>query len=156
MCQPPPIKIIFQQIHLFWYQLIPFLCILFLNGVDSLESLNKTVTHTDAAEFLLEVKKLISNGNRDFIKRTYNRDGVKVRWIEALFEIGLTEINQVWNEILLLTSSDYYQGPIPDRDRPLDGDVIWIFKKDINDHLVYIKLRIDQRGCVCLSFHKDW
>lgn len=108
--------------------------------------------------FLREAKQLISVGKKDFIKRTYNNPSrEQIRWIEALGEIGLTDLSQVWDEILKLTPNDCIDGPIQDVGRPQDGDVIWVFKKDINDVQTYIKLRIDTgRGCVCLSFHKDW
>ncbi|QUW20916.1 hypothetical protein JSQ81_13965 [Sporosarcina sp. Marseille-Q4063] len=114
-------------------------------------------SHTSSTEFLRDAKKLISSGKKDFIKRTYyDPEGKRVRWIEALLEIGLTEPAQVWDQVLDLTTSDYHEGPCLDTDRPQDGNVIWIFKKEINDVLTYVKLKIDRRGCVCLSFHEDW
>jgi hypothetical protein len=107
--------------------------------------------------FLREVKRLISRGQKDFIKRTYDHpSGTKVRWIEALMEIGLTNPEQAWDEALKLSPSHYVDGPCVDVDRPKDGKVIWIFKKEVNGVLTYIKMKIDRRGCVCLSFHKDW
>lgn len=114
-------------------------------------------SHATSTEFLHDAKKLISCGKKDFIKRTYlNSNGETVRWIEALFEIGLTEVKQVWDEVLDLTTADYFEGPSMDIDRPQDGNVIWVFKKEINDVITYIKLKIDRRGCVCISFHEDW
>lgn len=107
--------------------------------------------------FLSEAKQFISEGKRDFIKRTYNHpSGEKIRWMQALLDIGLTNVEQVWNETLGLTPRDYMDGPVTDNDRPGDGKVIWIFKKNINGVRTYIKIKIDHRGCVCLSFHKDW
>lgn len=35
-----------------------------------------------------------------------------------------------------------------------DGGHVWEFIKDIDGVWVYIKLRIDVRGCVCISFHE--
>jgi len=114
-------------------------------------------TEEEKRAFLREAKQLISKGKRDFIKRTYDHpSGKKVRWIEALFEIGLTGVDQIWDETLKLTPYDYREGPIVDKDRPADGKILWIFKKEVNDNLTYIKLKIDHRGCVCLSFHEDW
>jgi hypothetical protein len=107
--------------------------------------------------FLREAKQLISMGEKDFIKRTYDHpNGKKINWKEALLEIGLTSPNQVWEEALKLTPTDYVDGPCIDIDRPKDGKVIWIFKKKVNGVLTYIKMKIDHRGCVCLSFHEDW
>lgn len=114
-------------------------------------------THTCCSEFLLDVKKLVSSDKKDFIKRSYrDSEGKTIRWIEALLTIGLTEISQVWDEILDLAISDFHEGPCLDHDRPNDGKIIWIFKKEINEKQTYIKLKIDKRGCVCLSFHEDW
>ncbi|MCM3800387.1 hypothetical protein M4A92_17695 [Caldibacillus thermoamylovorans] len=62
----------------------------------------------------------------------------------------------MWDEALKLTPNDYCDGPVVDRDKPQDGKVIWIFKKNINGIITYIKVKIDYRGCVCLSFHEDW
>lgn len=114
-------------------------------------------TYQERIAFLREAKQLISKGKRDFIKRTYNHpSGKTVKWIEALFEIGLTRVDQVWDETLKLTPNDYEEGPVIDNDRPLDGKILWVFKKEVNGVLTYIKMKIDHRGCVCLSFHEDW
>ncbi|VEF47276.1 Uncharacterised protein [Bacillus freudenreichii] len=111
----------------------------------------------ECVAFLTETKKLISIGKTDFIPRTYDHpSGKSIKWKEALMDIGLTSTNQIWDEIIKLTPSDYIDGPCIDADRPKDGKTIWIFKKHIAGVLTYIKLKIDHRGCVCLSFHKDW
>lgn len=107
--------------------------------------------------FLQQAKQLIANGQKDFIKRTYvHPSGKRVKWMEALLDIGLTSPNQVWDEILTLTPNDYFSGPSVDVDRPNEGSVLWIFKKEVNGKIVYIKMKIDQRGTVCISFHEDW
>lgn len=108
--------------------------------------------------FLREAKQLISKGKRDFIKRTYDHpSGTKVKWKEALLDIGLTSPEQAWDEALKLSPKHYIDGPCQDADRPGEGKVIWIFKKEVNGVLTYIKVKIDsKRGCVCLSFHEDW
>ncbi|KZE65612.1 hypothetical protein AWM68_20640 [Fictibacillus phosphorivorans] len=116
------------------------------------------MSNIDAFAFLREAKQLISVGKKDFIKRTYDHpSGRKVKWIEALLDIGLSNPSQAWDETLKLTPDDFIDGPCEDSDRPHEGKVIWIFKKEINGVSAYIKLKIDsRRGCVCLSFHKDW
>jgi len=116
------------------------------------------LTDLNKKAFLREAKQLISRGKRDFIKRTYyHPSGRKVRWLEALLDIGLTSPEQAWDETLKLTLKDYHDGPCVDENRPSEGKVIWIFKKEVNGVLTYIKIKIDStRGCVCLSFHKDW
>lgn len=106
---------------------------------------------------LREAKQLISIGKREFINRTYKHpSGRNVNWLEAILDIGLTEIEQVWQEVLQLTPNHYVEGPVDDFNRPSEGKIIWIFKKKINGVMTYIKLKIDNRGCVCLSFHEDW
>ncbi|OZT10646.1 hypothetical protein CHN50_20990 [Priestia aryabhattai] len=109
--------------------------------------------------FLLEVKKLVSRGKREFIQRKGYRkpDGETFNYMQALYDIGLTEISQAWDEVMSLKPEHRIKGPCADRDRPEEGNVIWVFKKEVNDVTTYIKLKINpDRGCVCLSFHRDW
>lgn len=119
---------------------------------------NSETTDEETRKFLRDAKRLISQGRRDFIKRTYNTpSGQTIKWLEAFAEIGLTSVTQAWDEVLKLTPKHRIDGPCIDIDRPHEGKVVWIFKKEVNGVLTYIKLKIDQkRGCVCLSFHKDW
>ncbi|WP_027360416.1 type II toxin-antitoxin system MqsR family toxin [Desulforegula conservatrix] len=105
--------------------------------------------HKAASEFLKEFKKIASSRGIDVVPRRENNS--------ALIEFGLTEKNRK-EEILKLTSANYYRGPEADRDRP--GE-IWEFRMDIDDIEVYIKLKIaDVEGtdgtkiAKCLSFHK--
>ncbi|MDE3840242.1 hypothetical protein C0966_12930 [Bacillus methanolicus] len=115
------------------------------------------MSEAEARLFLIEIKSLISQGRRDFITRWYNLpNGKRIRYTEALLSIGLTSIQQAWDEILKLKPRDYFKGPNPDRDRPNDGSQVWEFKKEVNGIQTYIKLKIDHRGCVCMSFHEDW
>lgn len=61
---------------------------------------------------------------------------------------------QAKSEIKTLRYVHYDRGPTPDRNG--DGTDIWEFGKRIDDHLVYIKLKIDPTlGCKCLSFKKS-
>ncbi|MGL4821249.1 MAG: hypothetical protein ACRC5C_14950 [Bacilli bacterium] len=113
------------------------------------------VVAVNCVAFLREAKQRISVGQRDFIKRTYTHpSGRTVKWIEALMDIGLTDLGQCWQEILDLGPEHYDSGPHVDRD--FSQHTVWVFKKEINGRLTYIKLKIDERGCVCLSFHEDW
>jgi hypothetical protein len=115
------------------------------------------LSNNGAKVFLIEAKALISRGRRDFVTRWYELpDGKRVRYIEAILDIGLTNIQQAWNEILTLKPSHYFRGPNPDWDRPNDRSQVWEFKKEVNGMMAYIKLKIDHRGCVCIPFHKDW
>lgn len=111
--------------------------------------------NTSVIAFLSEIKKLIASGRWNFVRRTYNlTDGSTQTYLQALFELDIDHPNDVQNEILKLTPLDYFSGPEDDRDRN-DGTKFWIFKKTINGNTSYIKLKIDERGCVCVSFHKD-
>ncbi|MBP3952224.1 type II toxin-antitoxin system MqsR family toxin [Bacillus suaedae] len=111
----------------------------------------------DVRLFLIEVKKMISLDQKRFIKRKqYNAPGKSYyNYLEALLDIGLTTPAEVWNYILDLTPADYFSGPDQDRNGE-NGFNLWTFKTEINEVNTYIKLKIDERGCVCLSFHKDW
>ena len=111
--------------------------------------------NTSVIAFLSEIKKLIASGRWQFVTRTYKlSNGSTQTYLQALFELDIDHPNDVPNEILKLTPLDYYSGPEDDRDRN-NGTKLWIFKKNINGITTYIKLKIDERGCVCVSFHKD-
>lgn len=53
--------------------------------------------------------------------------------------------------------SHYVKGPEPDRD-PLFGGNVWVFKRRINEYMIYIKIKdveesTDIRALKCLSCH---
>lgn len=98
----------------------------------------------EVEKVLREFKSLIKQGRWTFIERMVN--------LQGLADLGLT-VPQAKAEILGLSFRHYDRGPEADRDR--EGDFIWEFIKRIGSQEVYIKLKIDQRGCVCLSFHRS-
>lgn len=98
----------------------------------------------DVRLFLLFVKEAVSEKKRRFLKRN----------IDCLGELGITSIKDAWVEILAIKPGDYFRGPTPDVNR-IDGTMVWEFKKYVNGIYTYIKLKYDDRGCVCMSFHKD-
>lgn len=59
--------------------------------------------------------------------------------------------------IMDLTVEDYSEGPKDDKDQSYDGTV-WIFGKEVNEKMAYIKLKIDikkgQEIPKCLAFHE--
>ena len=69
--------------------------------------------------------------------------------MEGLATLGLT-IPLAKREIMTLEVRHYDRGPLPYKDRP--GEV-WEFIKSIDSQKAYIKLKINQQGCVCISFH---
>lgn len=95
----------------------------------------------EVVQFLKEVKELMRKGRWDFIPRKKNMEG--------LAALGLT-ILLAKREIMTLSVRHYDRGPLQDNDRP--GE-LWEFIKDIDSQEAYIKLKINQRGCVCISFH---
>lgn len=100
---------------------------------------------------LNKMKKLIRNNKcrfEDRKDRNYNDD---------LYAIGITEYD-AWNKhILYLQEYNYVVDykPIYYKDKNS-----LVFKKKINNKIVYIKLKIEINKdtceeCVCLSFHED-
>ena len=106
-------------------------------------------SEADIAEFLEEVKKLISAGKYDFVPRRKN--------MQALAQHGLT-IADAKEEILDLVTGDYYKGPKADFDSNRPGD-LWEFKKNIDGVQFYVKVKIVQENgqkiLKCLGFHED-
>ncbi|ODA39171.1 type II toxin-antitoxin system MqsR family toxin [Desulfosporosinus sp. BG] len=93
-------------------------------------------------QFLKNAKSLIKQGKYDFIPRRIN--------LQGLAQLGLT-LNLAKLALLQLSYRQYDRGPLPDTDRP--ADMVWEFIKEIDSQQAYIKIKIDRRGCVCLSFH---
>ena len=93
--------------------------------------------------FLREAKQLIEAGKWRMVPREKNLAG--------LADLGLS-IQGAKKDLLGLSYRHYDRGPLPDKDRT--GDV-WEFIKSKNNVQVYIKLKIDGRGCVCMSFHSS-
>jgi len=90
--------------------------------------------------FLKAVKKEIREGRFFLIPRKKN--------LESAGELGVFPDE----EILTLSYKDYDRGPLPDK--IFDG-YVWEFIKKIDNNNTYIKLKVDERGCICLSFHKS-
>lgn len=98
-----------------------------------------------------KMKKLIIKGNKKFACRS-DRD-----YIEELLNIGITE-ELAWQEILTLSAHNYVYDYKPIYFK--NNDDALIFKKYINNYLVYIKIKIEkynnEESTVCLSFHIDY
>lgn len=99
--------------------------------------------------FLQNAKQLIASGKYDFVPRK--------KCLNSLSSHGLT-VADAKNEIISLTTSDYYKGPKSDFDTSKPGD-IWEFKKSICGCKFYIKLKIINTSSgdqlKCLGFHED-
>lgn len=104
-------------------------------------------------QFLQKMKGLVRNGKRYFVRR--NRKGIP--YIQQLADLGLTGVEEAWEVVLMLTKEHWFKGPEEDWDDRQAGEVVWVFKMEVNGTLAYIKLKDEElkRGCVCLSFHED-
>lgn len=101
------------------------------------------MTIEDIQHFLSEAKSLIRIGKWEFVRRKKNLD--------SLTSLNIT-VPQAKAALLTLTYREYDRGPSPDNDR--SGEV-WEFITQLDSAEIYIKLKIDCRGCVCLSFHES-
>ena len=97
------------------------------------------------------MKRLINKGFRKFVNRK-DRD-----YVQELEDIGISE-EKAWREILTLSKINCVVDYKPFYNKK-DGDAL-IFKKEINNNIVYIKLKIEldsnEEWTVCLSFHIDY
>ena len=107
--------------------------------------------------FLNISKREIKKGNCYFaFYRTINMNGKIVSAKQALIDIGIMKAQDIWNHILFLEVKDCIK---IDRDRDSTRDMnseVYIFKKLINKKIVYIKLTLNNRGVICISFHESY
>lgn len=109
--------------------------------------------------FLNAARREIDKGNCYFLgSRILNIDGEKVLAYEALQNLGIKRIKEIWNYIYNLKPNECVK---VDWDyKPYKGNrdfssEIYVFKKLINNNKVYIKLALNERGVLCISFHKS-
>ena len=107
------------------------------------DSSQSSASITEINKFLLDYKKLlITNNHIHFIPRTLN----------GITNLGLN-IELAKREILTLTYTNYDRGPTLDHNQ--DGTDIWEFGMPYEDDEVYIKLKIKEEKCICLSFKQS-
>ena len=99
---------------------------------------------------LIKIKNLIAKGNYIFL-------GNRKKNFETLLELGL-KYSHVKQDILSLTPKEYSEGPLLDKDQiNYKDEFFWIFGKNIQNKLIYIKLKIRKTNkyeeAVCMSFH---
>ena len=106
--------------------------------------------------FLKMANKEIDNNNVYFVgyrSVEYNNKIVNAR--QALLDIGIVKEKEIWDHVKELKPDNCFRIS-KDRDSKRDYNTeIYEFKKIINRKLVYIKLTINNRGLLCLSFHID-
>ena len=107
--------------------------------------------------FLITSKKLIHENKKLFIwYRELNINGKILTAKQALYDIGIFHEKEIWNYILELNSTDLIKIEM-DRDSHRDyNSEMFIFIKKINDKDIYIKLTINRKGLLCLSFHESY
>lgn len=100
------------------------------------------VSHATKGEinsFLKDFRKLMSQPEIFlFVNRRFN-----------FTSLGLT-LEQAKYEILTLKYTHYDRGPSPDHRG--DGTEVWEFGKPVEDEMAYIKLKIEDDICKCISF----
>ena len=106
--------------------------------------------------FLITARKEIDKNNAYFVYYRNVKSGNKVvNARQASLDIGIIKISEILNHIKELQPSDYFR---ISRDRDFSRDFnaeIYEFKKNINRKNVYIKLTINDKGLLCISFHID-
>lgn len=70
----------------------------------------------------------------------------------------LALLGWVWedaaDELYNLSYSDYVRGPEVDREYPTDSE-FWIFKREIQGQIIYIKFKLRDDLLLLVSFHID-
>jgi len=99
---------------------------------------------------LIKIKKLVSEGDYKFL-------GSKPKNFHTLLKLGL-KYAHVKQEILNLTPKEYSAGPVLDKNQTnYKDESFWIFGKNIQNKLIYIKLKIREttfhKEILCMSFH---
>lgn len=106
--------------------------------------------------FLKTCKKEIDKKNCCFIGyRKISINGKIISAKQALIDIGIMKEKDIWNHVKNLKTNNCIK---VDRDRDYKKDLnseIYIFKKIINRKIVYIKLTINDKGVICISFHES-
>lgn len=108
------------------------------------------------AIFLKTAIKEIEKNNVYFVGyRIVESNGKHINAKQALLDIGIHSTKEIWSHIKTLEVDDCFR---ISRDRDFTRDFnteMFEFKKNINKKKVYIKLSINERGLLCLSFHLD-
>ncbi len=109
--------------------------------------------------FLKTSKDLIKKRKRIIIPRDYIINGEIINYKQAIIDIGIVKIDDIWNYILELKESECIDVS-EDYDCKRDfNSEMFEFVKNINGKDVYIKLTLrtsrNNDILVCLSFHES-
>jgi len=107
--------------------------------------------------FLITAKKLIHENKKQFVwYRELKINGKILTVKQALYDIGIFLEKELWNYILELNPTELIKIEM-DRDSHKDyNSEMFVFIKKINDKDIYIKLTINRKGLLCLSFHESY
>ena len=107
--------------------------------------------------FLITAKKLIHEIKKQFVwHRELNINSKILTAKQALYDIGIFHEKELWNYILELNPTELIKIEM-DRDSHRDyNSEMFVFIKKINHKDIYIKLTINRKGLLCLSFHESY
>lgn len=112
--------------------------------------LSAVTTFLKMANREIEKKNVHFIGYRDI---KYNNKVINAK--QALLDIGIIKVEEIWKYVMELKPSECFRIS-RDRDYTRDYNTeMFEFKKVINKKIVYIKLTINNKGLLCLSFHID-
>ena len=96
--------------------------------------------------FLTRLKDtLIHGGSKNLILVTRDKNN------KTITELGFTKRN-IFQEIISLSSKDYYDGPLNDKD---NNGILWTFIKKIKGRNLYIKIKLkNTKDVIVISFHE--
>lgn len=116
--------------------------------------INQVVDIDIVTSFLKTIRKEIKRGHRIFIGyRSISSNGKIVNAKQGLLDIGIVKASDIWKYIFELESNECFRiGFDYDKSRDMNSELFEFIKK-INKKNVYIKLFLNSRGVVCLSFH---
>lgn len=115
-----------------------------------------TLDKSTISLFLTTCKKEIKKGNCHFINRNLIIKGKTVTSKQALLDLGIMNKKQIWSHILELCETDCIKIDFEKNPKRDMNSEIYIFKKKINNKMVYIKLTMRSEGIICISFHESY
>ncbi len=118
-----------------------------------------TLDETALRHFLKISKDLIKSRKRTIVPRDYEINGEIINYKQAIIDIGIVKIEDVWNYVLDLEESECIDVSEDNDYRRDFNSEIFEFIKEINGKAVYIKLTLRTSNnndiLVCLSFHES-
>ena len=107
--------------------------------------------------FLKTCEKEINKGNSYFVDfRTLSINGKKISAKQALIDIGIMKEKQIWDFFLNLNIIYFFKVDFDyDTSRDMNSE-IYVFIKELKGKDIYIKLTMNEKGIICLSFHESY